>query len=1676
MRDCFLRDISFVAVLFAGGVTFGASTPPSSSDIYLNSGTIDTRSTETLSRRNTLARSTGKQLQLIQSDGPIQPEWLEALKQQGVMIIDYIPDHAYLVYADAASLQQLPHVSSVAKHLRWSAALRASEKIHPAARQTSAKNRTFTTPTGAYTIQLVRDPVANADTMALIDAVKQEPVTRYRQVRHYINFVVHLPDDTLDGIAGKPDVISITPYFEPKKLDERQGQIVAGNISSNGPSGPGYLAWLNSIGFSQEQFTASGFAINISDSGIDNGSTNANHFGLYTAGNTALQSRVIYNRLEGSPNIGSTLLGCDGHGTINAHIIGGYNDLADFPHTDSAGYHYGLGIAPFVKMGSSVIFDYVNFTSPDYSDLISRAYRDGARISSDSWGADNFGGYDADAQEYDALVRDAQPSDAAVSAEGNQEMTIVFAAGNSGPNAQTVGSPGTAKNVITVGAAENVHSHAITNGGNSILGLDGCSTGDGGANNINDIIGFSSRGPTSDDRKKPELVAPGTHITGGIAQSNRTMAGSGAALSCFNGTGVCALPGSGTTGNTNNFFPLGQQWYSTSSGTSHSTPAVAGAAALIRQHFINQGRNAPSPAMVKACLINAARYMTGASANDSLWSNNQGMGGMNLEAAFDATPRILRDQEPLDTFTASGQTRSYAVNITTNDKPFRVTLSWTDAPGSTIGAAYNNDLNLTVSVNGQLFRGNVFDGAFSTTSGSADQRNNTESVFLPAGVTGLVSVAVTAFNLNSDGVPNEAPSIDQDFALVIYNAEEKITPILVPINAMLVAENCGIGNNAIDPDETVSVRLAMQNAGSVDTTNLVATLLPTGGVTTPSGPVSYGALLAGGTTVTNEFTFTANGICGALLTATLHLQDGDTDLGNVMYTFDLGGTTGTTSSNSLPTAITIPTFGNATPYSSTQLVSGLIGNIEKVTVSLLGLSHDYPEDLEVLLVNPAGKTVLLIASAGGAAAISGIDLTFDDDATTSLPDENLITSGTYKPSPYFTDQTFGAPAPSGPYGTTLANLNGTSANGAWRLFVRDIAIDDGGQIASGWLLNITAGIPLCCVSNQPPVLSVISNRTVTLSNSVIFAVSATDPSDNHPITLTASNLPVGSTFGATNGNGTFSWITAQPLGVYTTVFYATDINGTVFEPVRITVNAPPINYTTNYIVTFEGFGETKSLYASGNETLSGRSWTLTETLIGTSTSDRKNGLRAARLRDTNAVMTMNSDISRVDAVRFHHARFGGDANSAVTLEYSTNSGSAWINAGAVAITSTNLTLYQTNINATGNVRIRLRKTAGSGDSNRTNIDDITLLISGSPPQSPPVLVPIGAKAVYTSNTLAFAVSAIGTDGDAVMLSVSNAPPGSTFGATNISGTFTWPLAAPAGVYTTRFFAADNDGAVSETITITVTNLTGGGTETFTSLDATPDDYSTGSYAGDGDIVWSYRGAILPETNYFIDGQSIGFGNSVIGTRDLVSQPIPGGVRFLSVKYMKHFTGAGSRAFELYVNETLIGTIHDANNVTPVTATFADINIAGPVVIKLVSIGASQIVIDSLTWSGFIDIDSDGLLDLWEITNFGNLTNASQLTDVDFDHVTDFHEFLAGTQPTNAASYLRVENSMASPDTIIIQWPGVAGKSYALSRTTNMIGYLYNVIASNIVGIEPLNTYTDESPVEAGSVYRIQLER
>ena len=151
--------------------------------------------------------------------------------------------------------------------------------------------------------------------------------------------------------------------------------------------------------------------------------------------------------------------------------------------------------------------------------------------------------------------------------------------------------------------------------------------------------------------------------------------------------------------------------------------------------------------------------------------------------------------------------------------------------------------------------------------------------------------------LNASAIDIEAAGVDRDSGVGIIMAFEAMqaagaTPmaVITSAGATIVSESCSPANGALDPDETVTVSFCIQNTGASNTTALMGTLQATGGVTNiqPPNPQDYGVVVAGGPPVCRNFTFTVDGTCGGTLTATIHFQDGATDLGNVTYTFTLG--------------------------------------------------------------------------------------------------------------------------------------------------------------------------------------------------------------------------------------------------------------------------------------------------------------------------------------------------------------------------------------------------------------------------------------------------------------------------------------------------------------------------------------------------------------------------------------------------------------------------------------------------------------------------------------------------------------------------------------------------------------------------------------------------------------------
>ena len=257
-------------------------------------------------------------------------------------------------------------------------------------------------------------------------------------------------------------------------------------------------------------------------------------------------------------------------------------------------------------------------------------------------------------------------------------------------------------------------------------------------------------------------------------------------------------------------------------------------------------------------------------------------------------------------------------------------------------------------------------------------------------------------------------------------------------------------NGIIDPLETVTVNVALRNAGDATVTNLTATLVSTNRVVSRSGPVEYGRLPGNGDPVTRSFSFRNTGTVGSSLKLILALTEGDRELPSVETLVPLGAQN-RSFTNTQP--IVLGGVGPASPYPSIISVAGLGGIVSKVTVTLDGLSHTAPGDLDFLVQAPNGQNTVILSDAGGNSPVQNLVLTLDDAAAAAPPASARLTSGEFRPVDYLSGDAFPAPAPPGPRKTDLAfsNLDG---NGDWLLFAVDDTPGDEGSLSRGWKINL----------------------------------------------------------------------------------------------------------------------------------------------------------------------------------------------------------------------------------------------------------------------------------------------------------------------------------------------------------------------------------------------------------------------------------------------------------------------------------------------------------------------------------------------------------------------------------------------------------------------------------------------
>ncbi len=726
-------------------------------------------------------------LQIVQFVGPVKDAWLDQLRAAGAKPIQYVDSDGYLVWADAATRLTLEDMVNSGQVLQFNKPLPGFIKLGNSLFDRLQRGGSSGDKSPIIVQRYRYDGDAGREHFS---SLALKPIDGWTPQLAYEIARFEASDEQIRQLVDLPDVVWVGEYIAPAMNDEVQTQILRGdfNAARSGPLEPGYLPWLRSRGFSEDPDAYP--ILDITDSGIGNRTIETGDPTLHRLGDSANGTRMIYNQ-KCTISDGDV----DGHGHINANIALGY-DVRENASTPGARfpdeYQRGQGVNPFGRLGGTRVFAPVFDLAAcggTYAGVISASYGAGARISSNSWGCASCAGqYDISSQAYDLGTRDAD-----VTAPGNQELITIFSAGNSGPSARSIGSPGNGKNMITVGASEN--ARAIDENG---PWTDGCQIDGSGADNAMDVIFFSSRGPAEGGRVKPDLVAPGTHVTG-------TQATPGI------GDGICDAA-----------RPLGNATYAASSGTSHAAPAVSGVASL-SWWWIATGQGSlefdagtpspPSPALMKAWLIAHPTYLTGKDANDTLPSNAQGFGMPNLGEMFADTPTYLVNQNHV--LGNSGEIWTAQVQRADPTKPLRVVLAWTDAPGAVGTSPQVNNLDLDLESASVVWHGNHFNGAWSTPGGEPDAANNVEAIYLPPGPTEALSINVRAFNIAGDGVPGNADLTDQDFALVCNNCAKqpsfafKVTPASLSV--------CTATTNSVDFALGTQSILGFNTAASIST-------------------------------------------------------------------------------------------------------------------------------------------------------------------------------------------------------------------------------------------------------------------------------------------------------------------------------------------------------------------------------------------------------------------------------------------------------------------------------------------------------------------------------------------------------------------------------------------------------------------------------------------------------------------------------------------------------------------------------------------------------------------------------------------------------------------------------------------------------------------------------------------
>jgi hypothetical protein len=130
-----------------------------------------------------------------------------------------------------------------------------------------------------------------------------------------------------------------------------------------------------------------------------------------------------------------------------------------------------------------------------------------------------------------------------------------------------------------------------------------------------------------------------------------------------------------------------------------------------------------------------------------------------------------------------------------------------------------------------------------------------------------------------------------------------------------------------------------------------------------------------------------------------------------------------------------------------------------------------------------------------------------------------------------------------------------------------------------------------------------------------------------------------------------------------------------------------------------------------------------------------------------------------------------------------------------------------------------------------------------------------------------------------------------------------------------------------------------------------------------------------------------------------------------------------------------------------------------------------------------DSNSNGIPDWWEQWYFGlggsggdgSGTKFDSEGDPDIDGFSNKEEYIAGTDPTNPESALKMKHVKQEGSAMAIKWSSASGKRYTVQRSADLIKG-FTAVATNVAATPPLNTYNDDSPDNGPYFYRVIVEQ